>query len=129
MTMTLTDPDIAAIGVAIQTYLDGIYEGDADKLATVFLPTSALTQSFEGEIKITPRDAWLDAVRSRPAPKASGLARHDQILTIDRISDNLAHVKLKCAIPPRFFTDILSFVKIGGEWKIAQKVFTTDVRG
>lgn len=127
--MNLIETDIAAIADATQTYLDGLYEGDAEKLASVFLPTSALTQSFEGEIKITPRDAWLDAVRGRPAPKATGLSRHDQILAIDRISDNLAHVKLICTIPPRFFTDILSFVKIGGAWKIAQKVFTTDVRG
>jgi hypothetical protein len=127
--MTATDTDIAAIAAACQTYLDGLYEGDADKLASVFLPTSALTQSFEGEVKITPRDVWLEAVRNRPAPRAAGLGRHDQILTIDRISDTLAHVKLKCAIPPRFFTDILSFVKIAGTWKIAQKVFTTDVRG
>ena len=123
--MNAVDADIAA---AVQTYLDGLYEGDADKLATVFLPTSALTQSLNGELVVTPRDAWLEAVRNRPAPKAAGLARHDQILTIDRISDNLAHVKLACAIPPRFFTDILSFVKVGGSWKIAQKVFTTDVR-
>lgn len=126
--MTTTHEDIAAVAAATQTYLDALYEGDADKLATVFLPTSALTQSFEGEVKIMPRDVWLDAVRTRPAPKAAGLARHDQILTIDRISGNLAHVKLNCAIPPRFFTDLLSFVKIGGEWKIAQKVFTTEVR-
>lgn len=126
--MNLIDTDIADIAVAVQTYLDGLYEGDADKLASVFLPTSALTQSLDGVLKITPRDEWLSAVRNRPAPKAAGQTRHDQVLTIDRISDTLAHVKLKCAIPPRFFTDILSFVKLGGEWKIAQKVFTTDVR-
>jgi hypothetical protein len=127
--MSTQDEDIAAIAAAVQTYLDALYDGDANKLATVFLPTSALTQSLEGEVVITPRDAWLEAVRNRPAPKASGLSRHDQILTIDRISENLAHVKLNCAIPPRFFTDILSFVKARGEWKIAQKVFTTEVRG
>ncbi len=127
--MDETDRDIADISAAVQTYLDGLHEGDADKLAAVFLPTSALTQSLDGALKITPRDEWLAAVRGRPAPKAAGLARHDQILTIDRISGTLAHVKLKCAIPPRFFTDILSFVKIDGAWKVAQKVFTTDVRG
>jgi hypothetical protein len=126
---TPIDSDIAAIAAACQTYLDALYEGDADKLATVFLPTSALTQSFEGKLLVTPRDEWLQAVRNRPAPKVASLARHDQILTIDRISGNLAHVKLNCAIPPRFFTDILSFVKIDGAWMIAQKVFTTDVRG
>jgi Putative lumazine-binding len=126
--MNTIDTDIAAIAAAAQTYLDALYEGDADRLASVFLPTSALTQSFGGEVIITPRDAWLDAVRNRQAPKAAGLGRHDRILTIDRISGDLAHVKLNCAIPPRFFTDILSFVKIDGAWKIAQKVFTTDVR-
>lgn len=129
----LIDSDIAAITAAVQTYLDGLHEGDADKLAAVFLPTSALTQSLGGELTITPRDVWLEAVRNRPAPAAAGSGRHDRILTIDRISGNLAHVKLTCAIPPRFFTDILSFVKIGsaqtGErWAIAQKVFTTELR-
>ena len=129
MAANQSDTDIADIAAAVQTYLDGLYEGDADKLAAVFLPTSALTQSLDGVLKITPRDEWLEAVRNRSAPKAAGLARHDQILIIDLISANLAHVKLKCAIPPRFFTDILSFVKTGGIWKIAQKVFTTDLRG
>ncbi len=33
--------EIAAIRAATQAYLDGLYEGDADKIAGVFLPTSA----------------------------------------------------------------------------------------
>jgi hypothetical protein len=37
-------------------------------------------------------------------------------------------VKLKCAVPPRYFTDILSFLKIDGRWQIAQKVYRVDVR-
>lgn len=117
--------DISAIRAVTQQYLDGLYEGDADKLAGVFLPSSALTQSFEGELKVTPRDLWLDAVRNRPSPAALGLERQDEILTIDLVSDCLAHVKVSCAIPPKFFVDLLSFVKIEGGWRIAQKVFTT----
>jgi hypothetical protein len=118
--------DLAAIKEAVQTYLDGLYEGDADKLALVFHPTSALTQWFDGEIRITPRDQWLDAVRKRPSPAKTGLARHDHILAIDLIGPTMAHVKLKCAIPPRFFTDILSFLKVDGRWQVAQKVFMTE---
>jgi Putative lumazine-binding len=76
-----------------------------------------------------PRDEWLDWVRKRPSSKANGLAREDHILTIDLISETLAHVKVKCQIPPRYFTDILSFVKLDGKWLVAQKVFTTEVRG
>jgi hypothetical protein len=122
------DADIAAIRAATQTYLDGLYDGDAERIASVFLPSSALTQSFQGELKITPRDEWLAAVRVRPSPRASGLTRHDEILTIDLVSPTLAHVKVKCAMPPRFFTDLLSFVKLDGRWLVAQKVFTTELR-
>ena len=120
--------DGQAIRAAVQTYLDGLYEGDADKLAAVFHPTSALTQWQDGELKITPRDAWLDAVRNRPSPRARGLARADEILAIEQIGPAVAHVKLRCAIPPRYFTDLLSLLKIEGQWQVAQKVFMTEMR-
>ena len=123
------DQDRQDIEAVVQTYLDGLHEGDADKLAQAFHPTSALTQWFEGELKITPRDTWLDAVRNRPSPKALGLARADEILSIDQVGPEMALVKLRCAIPPRFFTDLLSLLKIEGRWQVAQKVFATELRG
>jgi hypothetical protein len=128
MTNATSEADLAAISQATQTYLDGLYDGDADRIASVFLPSSALTQVFENELKVTPRDEWLNAVRNRPSPKAGNLARADRILTIDLISPTLAHVKVQCAIPPRYFTDVLSFVKLEGQWRVAQKVFTTELR-
>jgi hypothetical protein len=120
--------DIAAVRAATQTYLDGLFDGDAERIASIFLPSSALTQVFEGELKITPRDTWLDAVRNRPSPRAQGLARDDLVLTIDLISPTLALVKVKCQMPPRYFTDLLNFVKLDGRWVVAQKVFTTAMR-
>jgi Putative lumazine-binding len=123
-----SNAEITALTAATQIYLDGLYEGDADKIATVFLPTSALTHVFENELKVMPRDEWLDWVRKRPSPKANGMAREDHILVLDLVSETLAHVKVRCQIPPRYFTDILSFVKLDGKWAVAQKVFTTDMR-
>jgi Putative lumazine-binding len=120
--------DLAAIRAATQAYLDGLYGGDADKIAKVFLPSSSLTQVFENELKITPCDVWLGAVRNRPSPQAQGMVRDDHILSIDLVSSTLALVKVKCQMPPRYFTDLLSFVKIDGQWRVAQKVFTTEVR-
>ena len=126
--MTETN-NIRIIEGVIQSYLDGLYESDADKIASAFHPTSALTSvSSDGELVITPRDKWLEMVRTRPSPKQRGLPRHDQVLTIDLVSPTMAYVKLKCAIPPRFFTDQLSLLKIDGSWQIAQKVFTTEMR-
>jgi hypothetical protein len=119
--------DREQIQATIQRYLDGLYEGDADKLAVSFHPTSALTYEADGKITILPRDEWLNAVRSRPSPQSQGLARHDEILSIDQSSPTTAFVKLKCAIPPRFFTDYLSLLKVEGRWQVAQKVFATEV--
>jgi hypothetical protein len=120
--------ETTAIEAAVRTYLDGLYEGDADKLAAVFHPTSALTGLVDGKLVITPRDKWLDAVRGRPSPKKSGLARHDHVLAIDIVGPTMAQVKLNCAIPPRFFTDELAMLKIDGRWQVAQKVFMTEIR-
>ena len=64
-----------AIRAAVQTYLDGLYEGDADKLAAVFHPTSALTWEEAGVLTVLPREQWLAAVRGRaPAPSGTSAA-------------------------------------------------------
>ena len=120
--------DHSAISACIATYLDGLYEGDADKIASVFQPTSALTYEERGAIRIISRDEWLQAVRGRQSPLAQRLPRHDQVLQIDQSAPGTAFVKLKCAVPPRYFTDYLSLLKIEGQWQIVQKVYAIDVR-
>lgn len=127
--MTGMNSDITAIKHAAQTYLDGLYEGDADKIGSVFHITSALTQCMDGELKITPRDTWLELVRNRPSPQANGLVRDDHVLAIDMAGPGMAFVKLKCQMPPRHFTDLLSFLKIDGRWQVVQKVFMTEIQG
>ncbi|HEY6510506.1 MAG TPA: nuclear transport factor 2 family protein [Burkholderiaceae bacterium] len=117
-----------AIEQAVQTYLDGLYEGDADKLASVFHETSALTYEQDGKLTVLPRDQWLKWVRERGSPSSKGLARDDAILQVDQAGPTTALVKVKCQIPPRYFTDYLSLLKIDGRWVVAQKVFATVVR-
>ena len=123
----MTD-DRKAIEATIQEYFDGLYEGDADKLSRVFLPTSALTFEQDGKVQVLPLADWLKAVRERGSPKAKGLARDDGILMLDQSGPTTAFVKVKCQIPPRFFTDYLSLLKVHGQWRVAQKVFATVVR-
>jgi hypothetical protein len=115
--------DRAAIETAVRIYLDGLYEGDAEKLASLFHPTSSLTWQ-----ETLPRDTWLDAVRSCPSAQARGLERNDEILHIDQSSPTTAFVKLERQIPPSYFTDYLCFLKIEGRWRVTQKVFSKVVR-
>lgn len=124
----MTTHDREAIEQTVQTYLDGLYEGNADKLASAFHETSALTYEQDGKLTVLPRERWLQAVRERPAPQAKGLARDDAILMIDQSGPTTAFVKVKCQIPPRYFTDYLCLLKVEGRWVVAQKVFATDVR-
>jgi hypothetical protein len=122
------DADLDAISAAVQTYFDGLYEADADKLESVFHPTCVLTHVTPEGLQTIPRDTWLAAVRTRRSSKDQGLGRYDRILLLDRIGPTMALVKLNCAIPPRFFTDLLAFLKIDGRWQVAQKVFETEWR-
>ena len=117
-----------AIEQIVQTYLDGLYEGDADKLASVFHETSALTYEQDGKLTVLPREQWLKAVRERGSPKSKGLTRDDAILLVDQSGPATALVKVKCQIPPRYFTDYLSLLKVDGRWVVAQKVFATVVK-
>ena len=118
----------SAIEASIQTYFDGLYEGDADKLASVFHETSALTWEQDGQVTVLARDAWLDAVRTRPSAKSRNLVRDDAILMLDQSGPATAFVKVKCQIPPRYFHDYLNLLKIDGKWIIVQKIYTVETR-
>lgn len=120
--------DRDAITRLVQTYFDGLYEADAAKLESIFLPTSALAEVSNGKLSVTPRDAWLDAVRNRTSAKSQGLERGDRILALEINGPTMAYVKVNCQLPPRYFTDQLSLLKVDGQWKVAQKVYQTTTR-
>jgi len=122
------DTDIRALVTIAQAYFDAAYEMDADAFASIFHLSGSVTKVGEdGNVNVTPVATWLAAVRSMQAPKQLGLARHDEIVSIDVVRD-LALLKLNLQIPPRYFTDMLSCLKVDGTWKIVQKVMTVESR-
>lgn len=122
------DTDIRALTAMAKTYFDAAYEMDAEKFASVFHHASAVTKVGEdGNVSVTPIATWLAGVRSMKAPKLQGLERHDEILSID-VERDLALLKVKLQIPPRYFTDMLSCLKVDGTWKIVQKVMMAETR-
>jgi hypothetical protein len=122
------DTDIRALLAIAQAYFDAAYEMDADKFASIFHHSSSVTKVGEdGNVSVTPIEVWLAAVRNMKAPKQLGLQRHDEILSIDVVRE-LALLKLKLQIPPRYLADVLSRLKANGTWKIVQKVMTAETR-
>jgi hypothetical protein len=122
------DADYRALLALAQAYFDAAHEMDADRFASLFHHSSAVTKVGEdGNVSVTPIAMWLAGVRTMKAPKQLGLERRDEILSIDVVRE-LALVKLKFQIPPRHFTDLLSCLRVDGAWKIAQKVMTAETR-
>ena len=119
------DTDLHALRSLAQTYFDAAYEMDAEKFASIFHPSCSVTKvGDDGNVAVTPIVAWLAAVRNLAAPKEQGFERDDQIVSID-VERELALLKLKLQVPPRYFTDMLSCLKVDGAWKIVQKVMTS----
>ena len=122
------DTDISALKAMAKTYFDAACEMDAERFASIFHSSASVTRVGDGgTVSVTPIETWLAGVRNLQAPKLQGLQRHDEILSIDVVRE-LALVKLKLQIPPRYFTDMLSCLKVDGTWKIAQKVMTVETR-
>jgi hypothetical protein len=120
--------DIKAIEAVVWTYLDGLYEGDTAKLGKAFHEVSHLYSMSEGGVTDLPRDTWFEWVKTRGSPKSKGLKRSDRIVSIDLSGPETAFVKLECAIPPRYFTDYLTLLKLKDGWRVVSKTFRTDVR-
>ena len=116
--------DRSSLEAVVQHYFDGLYEGDAE----VFHPSADLRWLEKGELQVLTVPDWLDRVRKRPSAKAEGRPREDFIVTIDRSDDNTAFIKVRCQLPPLYFTDYLVAMKLGDGWKIVSKSYRYDLR-
>jgi Putative lumazine-binding len=120
--------DLGDLEQAVQTYFDGLHEGDTTKLASVFHAEAHLFSVTDGTLDDMPRERWFELVRNRPSARSRDLPRRDWIGQIDRSGPNTAFVKVQCQIPPRYFTDYLTFVKLAEGWRVISKTFHTETR-
>ena len=120
--------DRSTVEAVVQHYFDSVHEGDADKLAAIFHPSADLRSLEKGELQVLHLPAWLNWMRKRPSAKAEGKPREDFIVTIDRSDDQTALIKVRCQLPPRYFTDYLVAMKLNDGWKIVSKSYRYDLR-
>lgn len=67
--------DRSSVEAVVQSYFDGLYEGDAEKLAAIFHPSADLRWVEKGELQVLTVPDWLDRVRKRASAKAEGKPR------------------------------------------------------
>jgi hypothetical protein len=128
MAEVVPDQSLAAIEKVLWTYLDGLYDGDTSKLASAFHEVSHFYSIGPDGVTDVPREQWLKMVAERPSPKSKALVRSDRIVSVDFSGPETACVKLECAVPPRYFVDYLTLLKLKDGWRIVSKTFRTTIR-
>jgi len=117
----------AAINEAMSIYFDGLYHSDSKRLAKVFHPKAQYVCATEGMLLHLTMDQYFPVVDQRPSPASRNETRRDRIVAIEFAGPVTAFVRAECAIGPKFFTDLLTFICVDGRWQIIAKVFHYDL--
>lgn len=118
--------DLQELERVLETYFDGLYEGDTAKLGRVFHDVAHLFYATDGKLGDMSREQWFELVKSRRSAQSQDLPRRDWVVQIDRSSPTTAFAKVQCQIPPRYFTDYLTLVRLADGWRIVSKTFHTE---
>ncbi|WP_158963692.1 nuclear transport factor 2 family protein [Chachezhania sediminis] len=114
--------DFADVEAVLWDYLDGLYEGDVDRIASAFLPEANLYAVKDGALSVLSREDWLNAVRGRTSARDNGHPSTNKVAWID-IAGTTAVARVLCSFPPNAFTDTLSLLKTSDGWKIIAKTY------
>jgi hypothetical protein len=109
-----------------QYYFKGIYEGNVDTLAQAFQPGTLLFGDVQGQPYAKTLTQYLDAVKNRQSPKASGQPFTSEVLNI-KVINSIAIAEVRMKMYTFNYYDLLSFHKISGRWVIVNKMFS-DVK-
>jgi len=116
----------AEVAEALRDYFDGLYHSDTARLRRIFHPQAIYACATDGKLLHLTMEAYFPIVDKRPSPASRGEPRRDRIVSIAFAGPVTASVRLNCAIGEKYFTDLLTLVRLDGRWQIMAKVFHFD---
>jgi len=119
---------IAEIAQVLGTYFDGLHHSDVERLGQVFHPAAIYATATEGPLTHLTMSEYFPIVAEREAPAARGEARRDEIVSIELAGPVTAVARVRCAIGPKHFTDLLTLVRLEDRWQIIAKVFHFELQ-
>ena len=119
---TETD-DKALARKPLEAYLQGHATGDAAHMRLAFLPTAHIEGIRDGKFVSRTLEEYLAGFDGKPAEDEA--RRRRRIDTID-ISGNAAMARVTLDYPTATLTDYFVLLKVDGEWKIANKVYSAQ---
>jgi len=115
--------EFAAVTGVIETYFDGLYHADTDRLSIAFHPKAIYATADEVPLLYRTMDEYFRVVETRESPALRAEPRRDRIDAIEFAGDNTAFARVRCSIGTRDFIDFLTLVRTDGAWRIIAKVF------
>ena len=120
--------DFAAIAGVLETYFDGLYYADVERLAAAFHPKAIYATADETPLLYRTMDEYFAVVAKRVSPASRSESRRDVIDAIEFAGENTAFARVRCSIGTRDFVDFLTLVRADGAWRIMAKVFEISER-
>jgi len=113
----------AAVTDVLETYFDGLYHADTDRLAIAFHPKAIYATADETPLLYRTMDEYFAAVAKRVSPASRDEPRRDVIDSIEFAGENTAFARVRCSIGTKDFIDFLTLVRTDGAWRIMAKIF------
>jgi hypothetical protein len=115
-----SNPEEAAARIPLENYINGQATGDPEFMRKAFHPDAKIVSSRDGKLNQLTVTEFAGRFNGKPA--ADELQRKRRIDSL-KISGNAAVGVIILDYPQVKFTDIMSLLKIDGEWKIINKTF------
>lgn len=113
----------AGVRAAINQYFKGHATGSGDEMRKAFLPTAHIEGNRQGTFTSWTVDQYVKNFSGKPA--ADEASRRRTIDSVD-LAGTAAMAKATLVHGQTTFVDYFVLLKVDGEWKIANKVYTSS---
>ena len=115
--------DFAAARVPLENYIQGHATGNGDFMRKAFHAEAKVMAFRDGKLTNMTSEEFASRFNGKPAPDEA--QRKRQIEKVE-ITGNAGVGKIVLDYPTVTYTDYMSLLKVGDEWKIVNKVFYAE---
>jgi hypothetical protein len=107
----------------VETYLRGLKFNDVESLKKAFYPEAKLLfVKKDGSLGQLTQEQWYKGFEGSAGKEEEGALK---IVSVD-VTAGAASVKVREEYPQSVYTDYLSLLKLGGTWKIVNKIYVAE---
>jgi protease I len=120
-----TSSDETLVRQTVETYLHGLKFNDVADLKKAFVPEAKLFfVKKDGSLGSLTQEDWYKGFAASAGKEEEGELR---IVSVD-VAGNAASVKVREKYAKSIYTDYVSLLKLGGEWRIVNKIYFAEKR-